>query len=125
MIEKIEDLYIDLYGTEPIDTARAQAAIEKAIYKGTDCGAWIGYEDDGVKLGSIVEGVEETTETHFLAYPFEASDFWNALERIEEEAGEIWDNTHGCEHCGDIDPWTGYRAVNPECPYCGGEGEVT
>lgn len=103
-------------------------SISRAIYKGTDCGAWVDARtvDDkpGIGVGSIVEGVERTTETQELAFPFSDKQFWSAVAQVEKEAGEIWNETHGCEACGDEDPESGYRMVNPSCKECGGSGQV-
>ena len=112
--------------------------IKKAIYKNTDCGAWIEFENDCIKMGSIVEGVDECTETHILEYPFSANVFWSALQSIEDQANEIWNNTHGCPYCGTgirekvsdkeceeaLDSMSEYISVDPECKVCNGKGIV-
>ena len=84
------------------------ASVQKAIYKGTSCGAWIEpIGNTGVTVGSIVEGVDWGTETHSLHYPFRESDLWSALEKVEAEANEIWESTHGCDECGEPDEYNG------------------
>ena len=98
--------------------------LEQAVCKGTECGAFIVSEAGQVVVGSIVEGVDRETENHILVYPFTLSDFWSALEEVELEAEEIWNATHGCDDCGEEDPWTGSVAINPECKTCEGEGVV-
>jgi hypothetical protein len=98
--------------------------LEKAVFKGTTCGAYVVSEAGQVVVGSIVEGVDYGTEYHILVYPFTLSDFWEALEKVELEAEEIWNDTHGCDDCGEEDPWTGSVAINPECKTCEGEGVV-
>jgi hypothetical protein len=64
--------------------------IEKAVYKNTDCGAWIKILDDGIKLGSIVEDSDAETETYILKFPFTIDKFWNTLGEIECEADILW-----------------------------------
>lgn len=98
--------------------------IKKAIYKGTDCGAWVEFAPEGVSVGSIVEGVDCGTDTHTLPYPFYISEFWGAVEEVEQEAKRIWDATHGCEVCGMEDPETGYTPINPDCNHCKGHGAI-
>ena len=98
--------------------------LEKAVFKGTTCGAYVVSEAGQVVVGSIVEGVDYGTENHILVYPFTLSDFWSALEEVELEAEEIWNATHGCDDCGEEDPWTLATPINPECKTCKGRGVV-
>lgn len=99
--------------------------IRKAIYKGTECGAWINFREDGVDIGSIVEGVNECTDTIKLDYEkFTDEDFWQALKKIEQQAKEIWDRTHGCDDCSEEIDENGNRPINPDCPTCKGEGII-
>lgn len=101
---------------------------EKAVYNGTECGAWIEQEDihggSGILLGSIVEGVDWGTETYYLGYPFTMAKFWETLEAVDEEAKDIWNMTHGCEHCFDglLENEYGYHMIDTDCPVCKGEG---
>ena len=92
--------------------------VERNTYKYTDCGAWISQTDTGIKLGSIIEGAEESTKTHQFDYPFDIGDFWKAVQAVEDEADEIWKSTHGCEDCG-LD-----GAINPDCDSCHGKGVI-
>lgn len=97
--------------------------IKKSIYKYTNCGAWIELKHGKIQMGSIVEGVDFGTQTYTLEYPFSAKEFWGTLESIEHEAEEIWNDTHGCEDCGEEGEY-GYIAINPNCKTCNGEGEI-
>ena len=130
-------LSIAVIGTDKSDTTLGHVAeadwparwarVKKAIWKGTSCGAWIEpiTGNLGVTVGSIVEGVDWGTDTHCLRYPFKESDLWSALEKVEVEANEIWDSTHGCDECGDPDEYNGgHIHINPECPSCKGEGVI-
>lgn len=38
------------------DEENLVSRIEKAIYKGTDCGAWVRFDELGIMVGTIVEG---------------------------------------------------------------------
>lgn len=95
--------------------------LKRNTYKYTDCGAWIVEEDNGVSVGSIVEGVDGGATPVTLTYPFDHGDLWDALESIERECNEIWMQTHGCEDCY---PDEADGRVNPECKTCEGEGVV-
>ena len=102
----------------------SESLFSKRIYKGTDCGAWLAFENSKtITLGSIVEGVDFGTEVHTLVWPFTKEDFWEALEAIEDEARYIWDQTHGCEDCNTEGEW-GHQAINPNCKTCEGEGSI-
>jgi len=108
------------------------AQLERNIYKYTACGAWIHESDWGIALGSIVEGVDEGTQTYTLNYPFTIDQFQDALQSVEDEAEKIWKATHGCENCHDepqVDEWGnehefGTWPINPECKTCEGLGVV-
>jgi|TARA_R110000824_G_scaffold2419_11_gene11309 hypothetical protein len=106
--------------------------LKRSTYKYTSCGAWVDENEQGVTLGSIVEGVDEGTEIHSLAYPFTIEEFWAALQAVEDEASKIWEDTHGCEDCHDhpqVDGWGnenefGAWPINPECKTCEGGGST-
>ena len=109
-----------------------EADVQKSTFKYTDCGASFYKEDCGVVVRSIVEGCDESTETHKLAYPFKIKEFWDALDKVEKEADEIWWATHGCEKCWDEPPIDevgnelefGAWPINPKCNICEGEGTI-
>ncbi len=99
-------------------------SVSRRVYKATSCGAHVSLLGGrGVVVGSIVEGVEQTTGNYELIFPFTEGAFWSKLEAVESEASEIWNATHGCDDCGPEND-TGYRAVNPECKTCDGDGTV-
>ena len=67
--------------------------IEKALFKGTACGAWIEFPDDGLVVGSIVEGSDVDCESYSFDWTGEEdveSFLTNALDEIEMEAEELW-----------------------------------
>jgi len=117
MIETYEQLYIAV-------GVKSQGGLEKAIYKGTNCGASCVKKDEGLFIGSIVEGVDgDGTEYHSLHFPFEMAKFWNTVQAVEDEADKIWHETHGCKECPE-DPESGMHIIDPECPNCNGEGAI-
>jgi hypothetical protein len=89
-----------------------------------------------------VEGVERTTETRIvdlLSDAFEtpemaAKAYETAVQAVEDEASEIWNDTHGCPtcakhfgNCGEFGPFEGDDGITPvwdECPDCKGSGSV-
>jgi hypothetical protein len=81
-----------------------------------------------IHVSSILEGVEEKTSTHIikLSEPTPAKKLRKAIELIEEEAEDIWQNTHGCEGCAKLNGQSlnseEYTPVNINCKKCCGEG---
>lgn len=102
---------------------KAQELISHYAYKYTNCGAWASFSKDGVKVGSIIEGCDIYTQTYLLEYPFTKKEYFEALDMVENEASEIWIETHGCEDCGDENE-IGYISINPRCKTCKGEGTI-
>ena len=77
--------------------------IDRAVYKGTDCGAWVRFDEQGIMVGSIVEGsdaefyerieltdIDEDEDGKILV-----SRFWDAIERINKLACDAWDEANG------------------------------
>ncbi len=141
MVYSIADLARQVCATQ--DTVES---ISHRIYKYTDCGAWVSHQQEDltvavgwrndpsqVAIGSIVEGADYGTEVHELTFPFSMDDFWKAVDAVEEEANQIWQETHGCFHEDCISSECHHchenyenrmRYIHPECPHCGGAGEV-
>lgn len=71
--------------------AETRERAERHLYKYTDCGAYIGWLPDGVKLGTIVEGCDfGIDDVDPLIYPF-LEDQWNqVIAYIEHEANLLW-----------------------------------
>ena len=127
--------------------AESVGQLKKAVFKYTSCGAWVevfpAHEtwdeklvEAGVSFGSIVEGVDETTQTYTVTFPCNSDEIDNALNSVEEEAREIWNKTHGCAYCWNeetvVDEWGneagpedyGMRPVDENCPECKGRGII-
>ena len=98
--------------------------VKRNTYKYTDCGAWIEEDEKGITVGSIIEGVDWGVVPIKLNYPFQIKEFWNALDEVEKEAKEIWNDTHGCDDCDMEHPEYGTQMINPNCKTCEGEGVI-
>lgn len=109
----------------------------------------------GISVSSIVEGVDAVTDTHIIDCTINSLEtnmtadeaeqglhitlrrlFDAAVEAVDKEAGEIWDDTHGCDACAKLwaddsgittehlhDTWDAVP-VWKDCPECGGAGIV-
>lgn len=59
------------------------------IYKYTDCGAWIEWDDEWVTIGSIVEGSDaEFSESFHFPVDSETLDVW--ITQLEQLCDEAW-----------------------------------
>ena len=69
--------------------------VEKAVFKGTECGAWItcetGPKGYSCMVGSIVEGSDADCTPVRLYFPFQSRELEAALDQIEDEALTIWE----------------------------------
>lgn len=63
--------------------------LEHDVYKYTDCGAWIKWDDASVTVGSIVEGSDAEFDRSF-SFPFMASDYDAWIEELEQLTDEAW-----------------------------------
>lgn len=62
--------------------------LHRYVYKYTDCGAWIEWDDTSVTIGSIVEGSDaEFSESFTFPVSSETLDAWlNELEQLCDKA---------------------------------------
>lgn len=77
-------------GCEPI-----VEQIERSVYKGTDCGAWIKFTETGIAAGSIVEGSDAEVHATPLVWADQTEEEIHAwldetFEHIEAEAAALW-----------------------------------
>lgn len=84
-IKNISDLAAH-FGTTP-------EHLEHAIYKGTDCGAWINWTCSKVNIGSIVEGSDAEFSRSF-EFPFDSSSVSNWLEELETLTTSAWNEAN-------------------------------
>lgn len=82
--------------------------IKKAIYKGTDCGAWVEFDSEGIIVGTIVEGSDSSySERINLAGIDDCLDpdaelnrrFWAALQNCENFANEVFGEMNDIQSC--------------------------
>ena len=88
VIKNIDDL-CELFGLERLE---GPERLKKAIYKYTDCGAWVEFlpENKGIKMGSIVEGSDVEIPGRDLLFPFTEDDWDEFVGTLEEEADHEW-----------------------------------
>lgn len=75
---------LDFFGAESMEAAKRHA------YKYTDCGVWLNFLDDGIQLGSIVEGSDAEVTTDPLRYPFTPKELQDTIDYIEDEVSLLW-----------------------------------
>lgn len=73
--------------------AEDEAQAERNLYKNTTCGAWIEFNDTGILIGSIVEGLDFGTMSYPLHYAngFTGADIQARINAVEAEADAFWD----------------------------------
>ena len=64
--------------------------IESYMYKYTDCGMPISWDDHGVTLVGYVEGADCDGPSETLAFPFTLKDFNETVDALEAEADVMW-----------------------------------
>ena len=65
--------------------------IDRAVYDGTDCGAWVEFDELGILVGTIVEGSDATYSERIELCEDEkelCERFWAAIQRCEDFADE-------------------------------------
>ena len=101
----------DFFGIDPAADPNFDV-MSRRLYKATACGAWIIEEKEGVAIGSIVEGSDADCETHRIKWgDITADSLQKAIDAIEEEAEELWEEANGDEYVEYDDPrgmgWVG------------------
>jgi hypothetical protein len=115
-----------LASLEALQNSLGENDVSRWVYKATECGACFSTREDGVSLAGYVEGWDGECPSHFLPYPFTLQELYETLEVCDQEADEIWKETHGCDDCWKGEPYEGDfgRPVDPNCLTCKGEGTV-
>lgn len=96
-----------------------------------------------LRISSIVEGIEGSTETIEVAADQTDEEprdfrerFWAAVDAVNAQAEALWDSTHGCDECarlwhqedvfeseyGPFEGSDGATPVRADCWLCGGAG---
>jgi len=85
------------------------------------------------RCGSIVEGTDAETDVVEVVLPCTGEQIDAAIQSVEDQADEIWKDTHGCEECSrlhaaeneeDVGEGDTGGPVHPNCSTCGGDGVV-
>ena len=63
--------------------------IKHDVYKYTDCGAWIEWDDASVTIGSIVEG-SDAEFSRTLVFPFDSDDYDDWIGGLECLVDAAW-----------------------------------
>ena len=84
-IRNINDL-ASLFGATPDN-------LERTIYKGTSCGAWIQWNCTSVSIGSIVEGSDAEFSCKF-SYPFESTAVFSWLDELDRLTTTAWNEAN-------------------------------
>jgi hypothetical protein len=81
------------------DKSLTPERIDRAVYKGTDCGAWVRFDEKGIMVGTIVEGSDAEFSKRIDLTGIDASKkgekllckrFWEAVQEAEDFSSEIW-----------------------------------
>ena len=84
----------EIYGCD----AKAES-VNRAVYKNTDCGAWVAFDEAGIKVGTIVEGsdAEFSTRVDVTGLDFDEPSatllverFRAAIQECEDFSSEVW-----------------------------------
>src|SRR3954468_4191126 len=97
LIRNAKDLLRQVYGVEPTPGEHIQTKLNRELFLGSDSGAWVTLQPDGITLGSIVEGSEAEIGPYRLVYPFTARQFQDFLRLIEAEAGDVLEEGSRCQ----------------------------
>ena len=126
MIRNIQDLAQLVESARDASTGATDEetgkSIARRLYKDTSCGISFWHNDCGIVVTGYCEGSDDYIEGHPLGFPFDEAKFWEAVEAADKDGCNTWDETHGCEECGEeVD---GRIPVNPDCTNCDGDGII-
>ena len=112
MINNIYEL-AKFYGIDNADGLTVEEIdmkLNRLLFKYTECGMSVHIEDDGITLGSIVEGWDEGyVEAPKLFYPIDKKDINDWTEIVNRRACMCWDVINGEGEYADLDEdtrWT-------------------
>ncbi len=92
-IRSLQELWLEISGVKETNPEIALSHIEKALFKGTDCGICFSRaqnEPDGVIITGYAEGSDAELTSHTLDYPFTKEVFWDTVGRADDEGCEEW-----------------------------------
>ncbi len=126
MIHNIIEL-ADHVGVPSCFTGDYEAAIERVVYKNTECGCTFSANEQQVEIAGYAEGADAECPVHVIEYPFDAQRFWSVLQRADDEGCEMWLRWNvdpvECPRCGEIELYAVYEdretgIVEYECECC-------
>jgi hypothetical protein len=85
-----EDFLTHFLGASDDSREVKHAKLGKLLFDSTDCGAWIEFRDDCVRVGSIVEGCDFGTSIYPLKYPFSDVSYYARIAAVEHDADETF-----------------------------------
>lgn len=97
---------------DPLGLPHDPTRIDRAVYKNTDCGAWIRFDEQGIKVGTIVEGSDAEYSERIDLTDCDTTDdgaalvnarVWEALQRCEDFANEYFDDSDWRDDLGSVD----------------------
>ena len=106
MIKNIYELakFFSIDDAENLTTEQIDEKINRYLFKYTDCGMGVYIEDDGITLGSIVEGWDEGyVEAPKLFYPIDNKDINDWTEIVNRRVCMCWDIINGEGEYADMD----------------------
>ena len=112
MIDNIYELakFFGIDNAENSTEEELDERINHLLFKNTDCGMSVYIEDDGITLGSIVEGWDEGyVEAPKLFYPINKKDIEDWSEIVNRRACMCWDIINGEDGYADMDEDTRYE----------------
>ena len=143
------DQWVTVEGETP-DDYPTETRVSRWVHSGEldSLGTWEDLDQRGMLItammvGSIVEGIDQTTESfeiHARQLDEEPEEFAKRLhaklEEVESEAASLWNSTHGCEECAahwrgegietiegeHFEGCDGATPVWTDCPECSGDG---
>lgn len=106
MINNIYELakFFSIGNADDLTVEQIYEKINRHLFKHTECGMSVYIEDDGITLGSIVEGWDEGyVEAPKLFYPIDKKDINDWTEIVNRRACICWDIINGEGEYADMD----------------------
>ena len=70
--------------------ADTQSSVERCLFKYTESGVGIGWEEDGIVLTGCIEGADYDGPSRKLEYPFTLKNYYDTLDEIDEQSCQLW-----------------------------------
>jgi hypothetical protein len=89
MIRNIKDLAVHA-GVPSCFKGDFGRAVERAVYKYTECGCCFDSDEDGVVVAGYAEGADADCQEYRLNYPFTEAEWDTALACADSDGCEMW-----------------------------------